>query len=160
MSEDTLKKIIISEETFEALKRDLTEQIQRREDVKLLVLPKMEVFAHLILRTPNDSAVILNKKEELEIVKLSVEDFKAIADFNMSEIDFARRIQNMSEIDFAQRIKEINDKIMKEFTCKPELLPLPKMLDVSYVYVKKSQNSKPYVPRVIGKPNSKARGGR
>lgn len=160
MNEEKLKKIMISEETFENLKREFVNQIEKHDDVSFVIMPKMEVFAHLILKTPDVSAVILSKQEELEIAKLSVEDFKSDADFNMSAIDFARRIQYMSEIDFAQRIKEINDKMIKEFTNKPELPPLPQMLDTCYTYEKKSESRKPYVPRVIGKPNTKARGGR
>ena len=160
MSQEKLKKIMMSEETFENLRKEFVEQIKQREDVSLIIMPKMEVFAHLILKTPDVSAVILNEQEKLEITKLSVEDFKSIGDLNMSAIDFARRIQYMSEIDFEQRIKEINDKVMKTFMMKSELPSLVETVRVSDVCLKKSKDSKPYVPRVIGKPNSKIRGGR
>jgi hypothetical protein len=133
--DDKIKIIAISKETFDKLSEDkiqhlkesILNRFQEAEDVKIIMLPREEIFNRYIeKKEPKDArvVVILDDKDEKERFEKSQEEF-------------------------------IN-KVM-EFTMPPHL---PEMLDSEYIYQEQKKQQKPFVPRTIGKPNSKKKGGR
>lgn len=140
--EENIKKIIISEETFETLKQEEIEKLREKKDVDIIVLSQTEVFSHYIHITAGIAAVILSKAEQKDLLNSSGADF------------------NLPEDVFEQRIKEIK-KNLEPIEFKIQELPnLPEILDAKYIYQEQRKQEKPYVPRTIGKPISKKKGGR
>ena len=133
--DDKIKIIAISKETFDKLSEDkiqhLKESILNRfkeaEDVKIIMLPRQEIFERYIeKKEPKDArvVVILDDKDEKEQFEKAREAFE--------------------------------NKVM-EFKMPPRL---PEIIDAEYIYQEQRKQEKPYVPRAIGKPISKKKGGR
>ncbi len=140
--EENIKKIIISEETFETLKQEEIEKLREKKDVDIVILSPKEVFSHYIHNTAGVAAVILSKTEQKDLLNSSGADFGVPEDV------------------FEQRIKEIK-KNLEPIEFKIQELPkLPEMITASYIYKEQKNKVKPYVPRRIGTPNNKKRGGR
>ncbi|MBR2300145.1 MAG: hypothetical protein IJ870_06210 [Alphaproteobacteria bacterium] len=137
-----IKKILISEETFETLKQEEVEKLREKKDVDIVILSQTEVLSHFIHNTAGVAAVILSKTEQKDLLNSSGADF------------------NLPEDVFEQRIKEIKRNLEPIEFKIPELPKLPEMIPASYIYNEQKNKVKPYVPRCIGTPNNKKRGGR
>ena len=144
--EENIKKIIISEETFETLKQEEIEKLREKKDVGIVILPQKEVFSHFIHNTAGVAAVILSKTEQKDLLNSSG------ADFNLPEDVFEQRIKeikkNLEPIEF--KMPQHIEELLEDF---------PQMINQG-IYDNQKQQNKPYVPRTIGRPNSKKKGGR
>jgi|GEM_PF-5231006 len=146
--EENIKKIIISEETFETLKQEEIEKLREKKDVGIVILPQTEVFSHFIHNTAGVAAVILSKTEQKDLLNSSG------ADFDVPEDVFEQRIKeikkNLEPIEFKmpQHIEELLENLPQMIYEDPRPFPSQK------------QQNKYYVPHTIGRPNSKKKGGR
>lgn len=131
MSEkEAFKKIAVSETTFSQMSEELIAHLKQKENVRLVVVEDSLIHEHKMLAREKIDVVILSKDEEKELKTMSLES-----------IDHDRIRKQMEEIN---KIFEKQD--------------LPEIID--YEIVHQEPKRKFYVPRSIGKPNPKKKGGR
>ena len=132
MTEETdLRKIAISQETFEKLTEDFIEHLKNEEKVQLIIVGNSDLHPSNIQHL-EVSGVIL-AQDEAEKYKKELEMEEKIIEY-----------QNMSSLGNIEKMIEQMD-LLNTYT--PERITLPK-------------KQKYYVPRTIGKPNPKKKGGR
>lgn len=131
MSEENLRKIAISEETFEKLTADFIEHLKNEEKIELVVVSAENLHPGSMHRL--DVSGVILAQDEAEKYKKELEMQEKIIEY-----------QNMSSLDNIEKMIEQMDMLT---TYVPERMTLP-------------QKQKYYVPRTIGKPNPKKKGGR
>jgi len=132
MSEkEKMRKIAVSETTFSQMSEELVEHLKTEEKVLIVVVDDSLIHEHKMLTHEKIDAIILSKEEEKELELISP--------------------QMPDNETLAKQIEEMN----KVFEMKnvPEVI-----VDYQPIYERPKQ--KHYVPRTIGRPNSKKKGGR
>lgn len=132
MSEkEKMRKIAVSETTFSQMSEELVEHLKTEEKVLIVVVDDSLIHEHKMLTHEKIDAIILSKEEEKELELISP--------------------QMPDNETLAKQIEEMN----KVFEMKnvPEVI-----VEDRRIYQEPKQ--KYYVPRTIGRPNSKKKGGR
>ena len=132
MSEkEKIRKIAVSETTFSQMSEELVEHLKTEEKVLIVVVDDSLIHEHKMLTHEKIDAIILSKEEEKELELISP--------------------QMPDNETLAKQIEEMN----KVFEMKnvPEVI-----VEDRRIYQEPKQ--KYYVPRTIGRPNSKKKGGR
>ena len=152
MSEEKIKKIIISDEVAEKINQEFIENLQKKENVELVVVSAGVIHEQKMLQhiAPKGSCVIVSvpKEETSDLTKAQNAICKAI-------IARENEIKEMAE-EFKNEFKEIlkQEELMKNVKI-PEVEAYTPSAE-EYNKLKKKYN----VPRTIGKPNSTRKGGR
>ena len=133
--ENKIKTIAISQETFDKLSDETINRIKESVLERFKEIKGVELV--ILPREEIFDRYIENKKSQDTHVVVLLDDK-----------DEKER--------FEKRQEELINKIM-EFKMPPHL---PEILDAKYIYQEQRKQEKPYVPRTIGRPNSKKKGGR
>ena len=129
-NEEKFKKIAISQETFDKLTEEFINNLKQKENAVLVVMPREEIFSHAKKNSSDISGVILAQDEAKEYEKERTAQERII------------------EFKMPQHIEELLENLPQMIYEDPRPFPSQK------------QQNKPYVPRTIGRPNSKKKGGR
>jgi len=124
------KKLAVSQETFDKLTEEFINNLKQNENVVLVVMPREEIFSHTKKNSDDISGIILAQDEAKEYEKELIEQ------------------QRIIEFQTPHRIEELIENLPQMIYADPRPFPSQK------------QQNKYYVPRTIGRPNSKKKGGR
>lgn len=135
MSEkEKMRRIAVSETTFSQMSEELIEHLKTEEKVLLFVVEDSLIHEHKMLMHEKIDGIILSKEEEKEIaIELAAPEM-----FDDAKLE--KQLEEMS------KVFEMQDS------------DLPEIIDHEALYNKPKQ--KFYVPRIIGRSNSKKKGGR
>ena len=164
MSEEIdLRKIAISKETFEKLSEEFIERLKNEEKINLVILDKAVMhpknLSHLDV-----SGVIMVQDEvdryqkELELISPEMLDNETLAK-QFKERSKVFEMQNVPEIIEDYRRVYERPKQLEEMNKVFEMKNVPEVI-VEDRRIYQEPKQKYYVPRTIGKPNSKKKGGR
>lgn len=151
MSEEKIKKIIISDEVAEKINQEFIENLQKKENIELVVVSAGVIHEQKMLQhiAPKGSCVIVSvpKEETSDLTKAQNAICKAIMERENEIKEMAEEFNEFKEI-FKQ------EELMKNVK-SPEVEAYAPPAE-EYNKSKKKYN----VPRTIGKPNSTRKGGR
>lgn len=152
MSEEKIKKIIISDEVAEKINQEFIENLQKKENIELVVVSVGVIHEQKMLQhiAPKGSCVIVSvpKEETADLTKAQNVLCKAIMER-----------ENETE-EMAEKLKAGFEEILKQ----EELMKNVKIPEVEAYTPPAEEYNKPKkkynIPRTIGKPNSTRKGGR
>jgi len=131
MNKEKIKKIAISETTFSQISEEMIERLKKEEKVMLVVVDDSLIREYKMLAHEKIDGIILSKEEAKEIELPEPE--------MLDHAKLEKQLEEMSKVFEMQNVPDIIE-------------------DYQRVYERPKQ--KFYVPRTIGKPNSKKKGGR
>ena len=132
MSEkEKMRRIAVSETTFSQMSEELIEHLKTEEKVLLFVVDDSLISEHKMLMHEKIDGIILSKAEAKEMELTAPE--------MLDDAKIEKQLEEMSKVFEMQKAPEIIE-------------------DYQRVYERPKQ--KFYVPHMIGRPNSKKKGGR
>ena len=148
-NEEKFKKIAISQETFDKLTEEFINNLEQKENVVLVVMPREEIFSHAKKNSSDISGVIL-AQDEIKKYKKRLITEGILALLAQEEAKEYEKELTAQERIFEFKTPQHIEELLEDF---------PQMIDQG-IYENQKRQNKYYVPRTIGRPNSKKKGGR